>query len=328
MIDYGNAYLHHDQRCSYVQSRAYRAPEVVVGLPYTPKVDLWSLGCILMELFTGKLLFDNRSVQALLGSRWALTRATPLAAPPSTAVVCCVSRPCTPNATPDPGSFAHRNARAVTREALARGGGAASTRTQHGLFRSNGALTHSHYRPSLQLAHHYFEGTSQAYLVGKHDGKLSRLRPRTTSIAQLLASHGCNDEGFAAFVTQLLQTEPETRPSAEQALQHAWLRGAAAPCQPYRLNAAERSGEAGIRLLQKYGSLDNVESPKRETPQVVVEGDEVEAPGPATPTSFREQCYLDRERLEKKPRVSASSKKRGSTGSRDVTGLVGQFSQL
>ena len=186
----------------------------------------------------------------------------------------------------------------------------------------------SHYRPSLQLAHHYFEGTSQAYLVGKHDGKLSRLRPRTTSIAQLLASHGCNDEGFAAFVTQLLQTEPETRPSAEQALQHAWLRGAAAPCQPYRLNAADRSGEAGIRLLQKYGSLDNVESPKRETPQVLVEGDEVEAPGPATPTSFREQCYLDRERLEKKPRVSASSKKRGSTGSRDVTGLVGQFSQL
>ena len=64
MIDYGNAYLHHDQRCSYVQSRAYRAPEVVLGLPYSPKVDMWSLGCILMELFTGKLLFDNRSVQA------------------------------------------------------------------------------------------------------------------------------------------------------------------------------------------------------------------------------------------------------------------------
>ena len=64
VIDYGNAYPHHDQRCSYVQSRAYRAPEVVLGLPYSPKVDMWSLGCILMELFTGKLLFDNRSVQA------------------------------------------------------------------------------------------------------------------------------------------------------------------------------------------------------------------------------------------------------------------------
>ena len=87
---------------------------------------------------------------------------------------------------------------------------------------------------------------------------------------------------------------------------------------------AARQGFACCRS----GSLDNVESPKRETPQVLVEGDEVEAPGPATPTSFREQCYLDRERLEKKPRVSASSKKRGSTGSRDVTGLVGQFSQL
>ena len=48
VIDYGNAYLHHDQRCSYVQSRAYRAPEVVLGHPYSPKVDLWSLGCILI----------------------------------------------------------------------------------------------------------------------------------------------------------------------------------------------------------------------------------------------------------------------------------------
>jgi len=72
VIDYGNAYLHHDQRCSYVQSRAYRAPEVVLGLAYSPKVDLWSLGCILMELYTGKLLFDNRSVQALLASHIAV----------------------------------------------------------------------------------------------------------------------------------------------------------------------------------------------------------------------------------------------------------------
>eukprot|EP00967_Tisochrysis_lutea_P088618 scaffold125845_cov34-Tisochrysis_lutea.AAC.3 len=62
---------------SYVQSRAYRAPEVVLGLAYDTKVDLWSLGCILMELFTGKLLFDNRSVQALLASHIAVLGAFP-----------------------------------------------------------------------------------------------------------------------------------------------------------------------------------------------------------------------------------------------------------
>ena len=72
VIDYGNAYLHQDQRCSYVQSRAYRAPEVVLGLSYSTKVDMWSLGCILMELFTNKLLFDNKSVQSLLASHIAL----------------------------------------------------------------------------------------------------------------------------------------------------------------------------------------------------------------------------------------------------------------
>ena len=72
VIDYGNAYLHHDQRCSYVQSRAYRAPEVVLGHAYSTRVDMWSLGCILMELLTNRLLFDNRSVQSLLASHIAL----------------------------------------------------------------------------------------------------------------------------------------------------------------------------------------------------------------------------------------------------------------
>lgn len=41
-----------------VQSRSYRAPEVILGLPYDQKVDVWSLGCILAELATGRVLFQ------------------------------------------------------------------------------------------------------------------------------------------------------------------------------------------------------------------------------------------------------------------------------
>lgn len=41
-----------------VQSRYYRAPEVILGLTYTEKIDLWSLGCTIYELLTGKILFD------------------------------------------------------------------------------------------------------------------------------------------------------------------------------------------------------------------------------------------------------------------------------
>lgn len=45
------------------QSRSYRAPEVILGLPYDQKIDLWSLGCILAELSSGKVLLQASAVQ-------------------------------------------------------------------------------------------------------------------------------------------------------------------------------------------------------------------------------------------------------------------------
>ena len=61
VIDLGSSCYVTDQLSSYVQSRSYRAPEVVLGLPYDQKVDIWSLGCILAELLTGNVLFQARS---------------------------------------------------------------------------------------------------------------------------------------------------------------------------------------------------------------------------------------------------------------------------
>jgi serine/threonine protein kinase len=42
---------------TYIQSRFYRAPEIILGIPYTPAIDMWSLGCILVELFTGLFFY-------------------------------------------------------------------------------------------------------------------------------------------------------------------------------------------------------------------------------------------------------------------------------
>lgn len=38
---------------NYIQSRYYRAPEVILGLRYSTLIDIWSLGCVLAELYTG-----------------------------------------------------------------------------------------------------------------------------------------------------------------------------------------------------------------------------------------------------------------------------------
>ena len=66
VIDFGSSAFLGDSLSSYVQSRSYRAPEVVLGLQYDQRVDIWSLGCILFELLTGKVLFVNDSIQSLI----------------------------------------------------------------------------------------------------------------------------------------------------------------------------------------------------------------------------------------------------------------------
>ncbi|KAI3454347.1 hypothetical protein Pfo_011010 [Paulownia fortunei] len=66
VIDLGSSCFETDHLCSYVQSRSYRAPEVILGLPYDKKIDIWSLGCILAELCTGNVLFQNDSPATLL----------------------------------------------------------------------------------------------------------------------------------------------------------------------------------------------------------------------------------------------------------------------
>lgn len=66
LIDFGSSCFLTDQLSVYVQSRSYRSPEVLLGLPYDSKIDLWSLGCVVAELWTGFVLFQNDSVAALL----------------------------------------------------------------------------------------------------------------------------------------------------------------------------------------------------------------------------------------------------------------------
>ena len=62
LIDFGSSCFVGDPHSSYVQSRSYRAPEVVLGMPYGQRIDVWSLGCILAEVFIGTALFNNRTV--------------------------------------------------------------------------------------------------------------------------------------------------------------------------------------------------------------------------------------------------------------------------
>uniref|UniRef100_A0A8C3BHP3 Homeodomain interacting protein kinase 4 n=1 Tax=Cairina moschata TaxID=8855 RepID=A0A8C3BHP3_CAIMO len=45
----------------YIQTRFYRAPEILLGLPFCEKIDMWSLGCVVAELHLGRPLYPGRN---------------------------------------------------------------------------------------------------------------------------------------------------------------------------------------------------------------------------------------------------------------------------
>ncbi|XP_075756754.1 dual specificity tyrosine-phosphorylation-regulated kinase 4 isoform X2 [Pelodiscus sinensis] len=61
VIDFGSSCYEHQRVYTYVQSRFYRSPEVILGHPYATPIDMWSLGCIMAELYTGYPLFPGEN---------------------------------------------------------------------------------------------------------------------------------------------------------------------------------------------------------------------------------------------------------------------------
>ncbi|KAL5105956.1 hypothetical protein TcWFU_009736 [Taenia crassiceps] len=69
LIDFGSATFDYDHHSTIVSTRHYRAPEVILELGWSQPCDVWSIGCIIFELYTGYTLFqthDNREHLAMM----------------------------------------------------------------------------------------------------------------------------------------------------------------------------------------------------------------------------------------------------------------------
>ncbi|KFX87868.1 hypothetical protein V490_07975 [Pseudogymnoascus sp. VKM F-3557] len=66
VIDFGSSCFENEKVYTYIQSRFYRSPEVILGMSYGIAIDMWSVGCILAELYTGYPIFPGENEQEQL----------------------------------------------------------------------------------------------------------------------------------------------------------------------------------------------------------------------------------------------------------------------
>lgn len=67
LCDFGSAsHISDNEITPYLVSRFYRAPEIILGMQYDYCIDMWSTGCTIYELYTGKILFSGKSNNQML----------------------------------------------------------------------------------------------------------------------------------------------------------------------------------------------------------------------------------------------------------------------
>ena len=185
---------------SYIQSRFYRSPEVILGHPYNSLVDMWSLGCIAAELFLGLPLFPGASDYDMLRRIDAYIGAAPA--------------PFLLRASLAPRSYIEDAAPAAA------GGG----RRLRLMTAEEYAAQH---RAPPDLGKQYFKhlnGLPEAE-TSLEDVLLRYPMPEGVALAEAAEEHA-RRQCFADFLRGVLTVDPAQRCTPWQALQHPFLTGA------------------------------------------------------------------------------------------------------
>lgn len=193
VIDFGSSCYLTDRQSSYIQSRSYRAPEVILGLPYDGKIDVWSLGCVIAEMYTGQVTFQNDSVVSMLARIEAICGAFP----------------------------SHM---------IDEGRQSGQFFTPTGLLyekmdSESDSGVHMNTSASFQDSE---SDTDYDTLFNILQPKTTTMAERLGFDANLMTSKRKTWEEdekalFTDFVTKLLTIDPQKRPSAEEALEHPWI---------------------------------------------------------------------------------------------------------
>ncbi|XP_024402989.1 dual specificity protein kinase YAK1 homolog [Physcomitrium patens] len=189
LIDFGSACKEDHTVYTYIQSRFYRSPEVLLGHRYTTAIDMWSLGCVAAELFLGLPLFPGACDFDML-----LFMKEKLESQPSDHIL--------------------RNANFTNRffKLLTAAPHADHNRSAYQL------LTVEEYevrhRRTPEIGRRYFHGTLAEVIMGYHMKPMSAAEQKREMLAR---------ESFVDFLKGLIECDPRRRWSPQQAAQHPFI---------------------------------------------------------------------------------------------------------
>lgn len=199
LIDFGSSCYLTDRQSSYIQSRSYRAPEVILGLPYDGRIDIWSLGCVVAEMYTGEVTFQNDSVVSMLSRIEAICGPFP-------------------------------------RKMVTQGRQSSAFFVKSGLLyekvRNKSAKSDSDSEDESSTGHDTTAATRYDIFQPKRTTLAARLgfdedlMTRFDAGVQLSGKHK-RRAIFVDFIRSLLTVDPDKRPTAEEALKHPWMEYAA-----------------------------------------------------------------------------------------------------
>jgi len=200
VVDFGSASVDGDVMRTYIQSRYYRSPEILLGCSYGPEIDIWSLGCLLAEMFTGCPLFhgENESDQMA----------------------------CIMEVLGKPPPFLASNS---SRKAV------------------------------------FFDADGNAWPSSDSEGK--RRRPASKDI---MSAINCTDVCFVSFLEGCLRWDAAERFTAEDGLQHDWIREAKlASSPPMNRSPGPRHSHQSTQVIWSGDATTEGTSPPSMKPSVI-----------------------------------------------------------
>jgi len=269
LIDFGSSCFLTDTPTTYIQSRSYRAPEVILGLEYDGRIDVWSLGCVLAEMLTGYVLFQNDSVQTMLARIQGVLGPFPeesLGRAKDTA------RYMTPNnivyervrvelaelAVDNPAGLSLQEL--VDLEALAQDFSEVEGEEEDERELRWQALVAAAAHEARAIAEDHFRKQHEARVRGDEYRYLV-VYPKHTSLRHRLHT---SNRLFLDFVKSLLALDLGARSTAQEAMRHPWLYSSdeaeAAEAEATEARVQERA-KAQAKAQRRGGSADPVQSP-------------------------------------------------------------------